>query len=146
MKEWMDGLMMGPCRMSRSLPGKYKEEGKDITGREKSLKQKPNEMLCLWVNSITSSLLMPEVASLWRSRNSALLEKQSQKIGKKKAESSYAKEADGMECVCLLRVRGRSAQEGLGSGRRRVPAPAGSPAPQRCEAPVFGICRMPHAW
>lgn len=34
MKEWMGGLMTGCCGMSRSLPGKYKEEGKDIAATE----------------------------------------------------------------------------------------------------------------
>ena len=107
--------MKGFCRMSRSLPRKYKEKGKDITGRQKNMKGKPSET-CLRVNSVNSHLWTPEGASLFRSRNSALLEKQSRKIGKKKAGSSYANEVDGMTRACLLRVRGRAAQEGRGVG------------------------------
>lgn len=86
--------------MSRSLPSKYKEEGKDITGQEKSMKQKPSET-CLQVNTINSHLRTPEGASLFRARNSAHLEKYSQKIGKKMAEGGYANVVDGME-LCLF--------------------------------------------
>lgn len=55
MKEWMDGFGMGFCRMNRSLPGHYKEKGKDITSRQKSMKYKQGEILCFQVNSGNSS-------------------------------------------------------------------------------------------
>lgn len=54
---------MGFWRTYRSLPGNYKEEGKAMTGRQRSMKQKQGAILCLQVNSVNSSLLTLNVAS-----------------------------------------------------------------------------------
>lgn len=127
--------------------------------RQKSLKQKPSEMLCLWGNSITSYLLTPGVAFLFGSRNSALLEKQSRKIGEQLCKGGGW---DGMFLFAEGQRKVSPGREGIRNGRGRVSAPesqvglsAGQgprccPSSELCPAeagaPVFGICQMPHAW